>query len=191
MGKETTKSMPLRRDKKHFEKYLNGVGIDIGAGDDPLFIPEGPVEVWDWDQGDANMMEGAPRDYYDFVFSSHCLEHMVNVERALTVWTSLLKRGGHLFVVIPDYKLYEKCQWPSKFNGDHKFTFSMDISRKDVNRSNHYNISENIVPILDSLKVLLVETGLEDLNYNYTLPYDIDQTSGIALSQLYFVGKKL
>ena len=45
---------------------------------------------------------------YDFIYSSHTLEHMENVEIALSNWIRLLRKGGNLILYIPDRDLYEK-----------------------------------------------------------------------------------
>lgn len=39
---------------------------------------------------------------YDFVLSSHCLEHLANPLPALREWTRVTRAGGHLFLVLPD-----------------------------------------------------------------------------------------
>ncbi len=83
------------------------------------------------------MMVTIPNESLDFVHSSHCLEHMVNVENALNNWLRILKPGGHLVCLIPDEDLYEQGVFPSTYNPDHKHTFSINKmnswSRKSVN----------------------------------------------------------
>jgi FkbM family methyltransferase len=175
-GKGTTScSYNLRVKHKDFENYLWGKGIDIGGGYDTLKIPKGTVDAWDINQGDATYMDGADTNY-DFVYSSHCLEHIENVEKALENWCRILKPGGILFVVVPDYKLYEKCLWPSKFNADHKNTFSIDMTRDGIGRNNHFNVGKDIVPLFKRLNVNVLESRLESDNYNAELPEHIDQT---------------
>lgn len=39
----------------------------------------------------------------DYIFSSHCLEHLPNWVEVLDYWTSRLKKGGVLFLYLPDY----------------------------------------------------------------------------------------
>src|SRR5207248_11335926 len=115
-----SKCKSMREQRGDFDNYLRGSGIDIGAGDDPLIIPNGTVRVWDLAEGDAQLMAGVADNTYDFVYSSHCLEHMRDVEQALRNWVRILKPGGILYLVVPDYILYEKMVWPSRFNPDHK-----------------------------------------------------------------------
>lgn len=41
---------------------------------------------------------------YDFVLSCHCLEHISNPIRALKEWTRVVKPGGAIIIVLPDYR---------------------------------------------------------------------------------------
>ena len=107
--------------------YLQGRGIDIGCGNDPV-RPD--AERFDRDRGDANRIT----DYvkartFDYVFSSHCLEHMVDPTGALLQWWALVRRGGVMVIVVPDEDLYEQGYWPSIFNADHKHTFRIGKDR--------------------------------------------------------------
>jgi len=186
---ETSKSLPLR--DKDFELYLHGSGLDIGAGHDILKIPNGTVDYWDLPQGDAQYLDGIPDSNYDFVYSSHCLEHMVSVEESLKNWVRVLKSGGFLFTVVPDFRLYEKLNFPSYYNGDHKHTFSLDKPREFIGRNNHWDINNLKELLKDSCS--LVEFKLEDLDYDYSQIDNIyvDQTLGKALAQIKIVFKKL
>ncbi|HMC56895.1 MAG TPA: methyltransferase domain-containing protein [Gemmatimonadaceae bacterium] len=46
-------------------------------------------------------LAGVPAAAYDFVLSSHMLEHTANPLRALDSWSRLLKPGGALLLVVP------------------------------------------------------------------------------------------
>jgi SAM-dependent methyltransferase len=83
------------------------------------------VGIWDLENGDAQYMKGVPDASLDFVHSSHCLEHMVDPKVALENWLRILKPGGFLIVTIPDEDLYEQGTWPSRFNVDHKWSFTL------------------------------------------------------------------
>jgi SAM-dependent methyltransferase len=187
--RETAKCQVIRERRGEFDKYLNGSGIDIGCGNDVLRIKSGSVRGWDVKDGDANKMAGVPDATYDFVYSSHCLEHMVDVAIALGNWVRILKPGGILYTVVPDVCLYEKFTWPSKFNGDHKASFSLDRSRLTIGRPNHYHIENDIAPILSKLGVELLEKRLEDDGFNYNAG-NRDQTLGNALAQICFIARK-
>lgn len=77
---------------KHF---CQGAGLDVGAGRWPL---EGAISVELKDGGDAMDLPAGP---FDYVFSSHCLEHLQNPVAALEHWKSRLVEGGVLFLYLP------------------------------------------------------------------------------------------
>lgn len=186
---ETSKSKRLRQERGDFNAYLRGNGIDIGAGDDPLVVEQGSVRAWDINDGSAQLMDGVTDNCYDFVYSSHCLEHMENVSEALRNWLRILKPGGHLYVVVPDYILYEKMIWPSRFNIDHQQSFSFLIGRSAVRRDNHFHVEQDLKPLLASLGAEIVRATLDDLLFNYNFGI-ADQTRTGALAQLCIVGLK-
>ena len=188
---ETAKARELRKKLGHFDKYLNGKGIDIGAGPDLLQIDHGIVEPFDMPHGDANFLDSVQDETYDFSYSSHCLEHMLSLRTSFFNWTRILKPGGFLYTVVPDYELYEKCVWPPQFNKDHKQTFSMKLKRDTVGRLNHWHIHEDIVPLLNKLGLDFVEASIQDDGHDYTWPPSIDQTSASnAMCQICFVFQK-
>lgn len=75
--------------------FCTGRGLDIGAGAWPL---PGAIPVELRDGGNAL---GLPPGRYDYVFSSHCLEHLVNPVQALEHWKERLRVGGALFLYLP------------------------------------------------------------------------------------------
>jgi len=118
-------------DGAFHSRYFVGHGVDIGGGPDPLgqyagiFAQMLSARRWDLEDGDAQYMAGIADNSLDFVHSSHCLEHMVDVGVAVGNWLRILKPGGYLIVTIPEEDMYEQGHWPSRFNGDHKWTFTM------------------------------------------------------------------
>lgn len=42
------------------------------------------VHGWDFEHGDAQLLNGLENETYDFVYSGHLLEYLPNVELALT-----------------------------------------------------------------------------------------------------------
>jgi SAM-dependent methyltransferase len=49
---------------------------------------------------------------YDFLLSSHSLEHIANPIKALKEWLRVLKKGGALVVILPDNKYTFDCKRP-------------------------------------------------------------------------------
>ncbi len=129
---ETSKAL-LRRlhDSRYATRYFVGHGLDIGAGPDMLaqYAEQFPLmrscRAWDLQDGDAQLLSTIPDESLDFAHSSHCLEHMRDPREALNHWLRILKPRGHLVVTVPDEDLYEQGVFPSTFNGDHKWTFTM------------------------------------------------------------------
>ncbi len=121
---ETSKARARRKREKFFQKYCQGKGIDIGCGDDKLTWK---CDGWDMQNGDAQYLQGVPDRFYDFVYSSHTLEHMVSPEIALSTWWRVIKVGGYLLLYIPHRDLYERnTTLPSRWNPDHKHYFLLD-----------------------------------------------------------------
>lgn len=184
----TGASHEFHQSQGDFDLYLKGNGIDIGAGNDPLVIPSGSVRAWDRGDGDAMLMAGVPDCTYDFVYSSHCLEHMVDVRVSLFNWSRILKSGGYLYTVVPDWELYEHEQWGSAFNADHKHSFS--LTKRVSGRTNHFIVPDDLSPMLTGLE--LVTCRLEDHRYDYSRKDDkgYDQTTQGHLAQICIIYRK-
>jgi len=121
---ETTKAHKRRIREGFFDKYCRGKGMDIGYGGD---IVVSGCHVWDFEHGDAQYMQGVKEQSFDFVYSSHTLEHMIDPSTALINWWRILKPGGFLIIYMPHKELYEKKnRLPSNWNPDHKYFFLLD-----------------------------------------------------------------
>lgn len=129
---ETRREFGRRTREGYFDKYFFGHGIDIGCGsdldaNDKLDATTASCDRWDVSSGhgDATYMHGVPDEKYDWVASSHLLEHIRDRETALKNWWRILKPGGWLVIMVPHRNLYEQRRTlPSSGNGDHK-TFIM------------------------------------------------------------------
>lgn len=128
---EQSKAAKRRFNDGNFHsKYFRGVGIDIGAGPDCVdrvahaFPGIRRVRNWDLPDGDGQLLESVQDNTYDFLHSSHSLEHMVDWKIALDNWIRVVKSGGYLIITVPEEEMYEKYNWPSKFNDDHKWSFT-------------------------------------------------------------------
>jgi len=174
-----------------FEKiFFVGNGIDIGGGQDPLsketFNNIKSIDIFDVGQGDANdILHYRKEESYDFVYSSHCLEHMIEPFDTILQWFSLVKDGGYMIIVVPDEDLYEQCIFPSQWNPDHRHTFTI-FKNKSWSQS-----SINIVDLIchiedcDTIKIELLNHFFD---YNKIC---IDQTWGKSESGIEFILKKI
>lgn len=151
-------------------KMFKGRGIDVGCGPDK--IPFDKCEAFDQEQGDANDLTAyfKPNDF-DYLHSSQSLEHMRDPAAALASWIEVVKPKGHLIVTIPDFVLYEGLVWPSRYNPDHKSTWSMWL--KDSPAPIHCYLPswleqfKTVAPLL---------CAVVDNNYNYKVLTSKDQT---------------
>ncbi|MEO7634578.1 MAG: methyltransferase domain-containing protein [Sphingomicrobium sp.] len=100
-----------RRIPVLLRQYCLGHGIEIGAGPNPYCSPSNTVFL---DRSTSNAHGTASADIvadcaqvplpdasFDFVFSSHCLEHVQNTILTLNEWLRLLRPGGSLFLILP------------------------------------------------------------------------------------------
>jgi SAM-dependent methyltransferase len=142
-------------------KVLTGSGIDIGCGPDPV---NKDVRRFDIQDGDANYITKYVSEEFDYVFSSHCLEHMHKPKEALLEWWKLVRLGGHLFFIVPDEDLYEQGIFPSRFNPDHKATFT--ISKQKSWSPFSINVME-LAMNLPGSKIISIQ--LQDQGYDRKL----------------------
>ncbi len=174
--KECSKSIARRlADPAFTSRYFVGAGLDIGGKPDPLalyaelFPRIVAVRTWDWEDGDAQELAGVAPGSYDFVHSSHCLEHLVDPRAGLAAWFRAVRAGGHLVVTVPDEDLYEQGVFPSTFNRDHKHTFTIHKTRSWSAAS--INVLELVTTLGDAAQLLKIE--LLHATYRFALPrYD-------------------
>jgi hypothetical protein len=192
MGSETSKGVPHRVRMGHFGKYLRGDTLDVGAGRDPLpAIASGmTVRAWDRQDGDAATLPGVPPMSYDAVYSSHCLEDMADVPSSLKRWVEVLKLGGYIYVVVPDFELYEHGGWPSRYNENHRHTFSLTVERERTGRYNHWG-SRELSALFLSAGCAVEEFALEDWGYDRGITDGRDQTCGDAVAQIRLVARRV
>jgi predicted SAM-dependent methyltransferase len=183
---ETSKAMRRRfRDPMFASRYFVGRAIDIGSGNDPLSRQLGywpllqSVDEWDVKDGDAQLLNGVANETYDLVYSSHCLEHVRDPGEAMFNWFRVLKHGGHMVVSVPDWEMYEREIWPSRFNPDHKSVFAFQ------HVAEHLINDDERVHTWDVIKVERIIEGFDP-----TLPVSVDQTQTGAECAIEFVVRK-
>jgi SAM-dependent methyltransferase len=81
-------------------EFCKGVGYDIGCNRTPWCLP-GAVPIDLLVASDYEAMR-LPKEQVDYIFSSHCLEHLPSWVDALLYWSSKIKLGGILFLYLPD-----------------------------------------------------------------------------------------
>jgi SAM-dependent methyltransferase len=68
------------------------------SGDNYVFFAEKPGKQHIMEASDLSVLEN---ESYDFLLSSNCLEHVANPLKALEEWVRVVKKGGHIFLILP------------------------------------------------------------------------------------------
>lgn len=103
--------------------YCNGVGYDIGCMKKEWAFPNAiPIDKSFDDEYDA--LNLPLRERVDYIFSSHCLEHISNWVEVLEYWYENLKEGGVLFLYLPHY---DQEYWRPWNNRKHVNIFTPEI----------------------------------------------------------------
>lgn len=92
-------------------QFCAGRGLDVGAGKWPL---KGAIPVDLVSGGDAMNL---PKGRFDYIFSSHALEHLSDPVGAIEHWKTRLRPGGWLFLYLPHPDME---YWLPQFNRKHR-----------------------------------------------------------------------
>ncbi|MHB8055415.1 MAG: class I SAM-dependent methyltransferase [Candidatus Aminicenantales bacterium] len=98
--------------------YCGGVGLDIGFGGDPIkpsaitidmdlvryYCGPHPCNI----RADARTLPWFATRSLDYVYSSHCLEDFLETRDVLREWFRVVKLYGHLVLLLPDQRKYER-----------------------------------------------------------------------------------
>jgi SAM-dependent methyltransferase len=131
---------------KHFCK---GYGIDVGCNRQDWCFP-GAIGV-DLNFKDGNDAYNFEYKNLDYVYSSHCLEHLPDWVTALDYWTSNLKPGGVLFLYLPHYN---QEYWRPFNNRKHLHMFSAESIRDYMIDRGYTNIFHSDRDMNDSFMIV-------------------------------------
>lgn len=145
-GPETQKAHDRRNKAGFYKKYCQGKGLDIGfagyvEGSKPITNSIGIDRDYPgYDGINLPFSEGSQ----DFVYSSHCLEHIEDYKGTIKEWHRVVKVGGFIIITVPHQYLYEKrASLPSQFNADHKRFYTGTSLLREIEESllpNSYRI---------------------------------------------------
>ena len=128
---------------KHF---CRGKGYDIGCMKPEWSYPGSiPIDLDFPDEWDANNL---PEGHVDYIFSSHCLEHVDDWVGTLNYWTDNLRQGGILFLYLPHY---DQKYWRPWNNRKH----------------NHVFVPEIMVDFLHDKQFTNIFSSQRDLNHSF------------------------
>ena len=140
------------------------IGVDIGKGkgsDDLVGVADFSADI------ETGLSLFAP-GIFDYIFSSHFLEHVRDPAMILHDWWRLIRHGGNLVLYLPHKDLYPRMGTHGA-NVDHRSDFD----------------SADILAIMDkfaSYKVLVDEVHSEENEYSFSLVLQkIGNVPGVAL----------
>lgn len=131
---------------KHFCK---GHGVDIGCNRQEWCFP-GAIGI-DLNFKDGNTAYSFEYKDLDYVYSSHCLEHLPDWVTALDYWTENLKNGGVLFLYLPHY---DQEYWRPWNNRKHIHMFSAGIIKDYMESRGYINIFYSDRDLNDSFMIV-------------------------------------
>lgn len=135
-----------------FAKHsCKGLGVDVGCNRIEWSFPGSiPVDPNIDPQYDAlNFPKNAVE--LDYIFSSHCLEHLTDWVTVLDYWTFKLKSGGVLFLYLPDYS---QEYWRPWHNRKHLNIFTPEIIYDYMQDNNYTNIFKSGVDLNNAFMIM-------------------------------------
>lgn len=162
VGEESSKTYLDKIENGFFDKYMNGVGLEIGPkgyinGAMPILNTAIGIDL-DFPGYDGRTLP-FPDQSQDYVYSSHVLEHIQDYKQAIREWYRVTKVGGHIITVVPHMYLYEKkLNKPSRYNEDHKRFYTPSSLLQEFESS--------LLP--NSYRVRLLEDN--DKGFDYSIP---------------------
>ena len=165
-------------------KYTKGDGVEIGCGLNKIHTSAIGINIVlsNMDFGypfgaqikaDGSKLPWFSDDSLDYVFSSHCLEHLYEPEKALQEWTRVIHIGGFLVLILPHKNFYPNIGQPNA-NKDHKNDFLPDDVKKMIDNIGKYEIIQ-FDSLHDTLKdnpVAISEAskyGHDSLNFSFEI----------------------
>ena len=122
------------------KQYCRGRGIDVGA--DRWSLP-GAIPVQNEKHQNAYKLDNFPDSSLDYVFSSHCLEHLDRWQYALRLWIEKLRINGILFLYLPHESMPLWHPGGAWVNDAHKW-----------------------IPTYEIVNNFLIDNGVEVIEYN-------------------------
>ena len=129
--------------------YCKGVGYDIGFCKEEWKFPDAIGIDLSLDNG--YHADNLPDEEVDYIYSSHCLEHVDNWVSTLELWISKLKKDGVLFLYLPDFS---QVYWRPWHNRKHKHCFTPNIIKTFLQDKGMKNIYCSGIDLNNSFMVV-------------------------------------
>lgn len=156
------------------KKVCNGIGVDVGCNrvewmysgdyvnsdninDYNKWISEIPKETTQSFPIDPNINKYDALNFpenckdLDYIFSSHCLEHLNDWVKVLDYWTSKIKIGGVLFLYLPDYS---QVYWRPWNNRKHLNILNAEIIEDYLIDSGYTKVFKSGIDLNNSFMVI-------------------------------------
>jgi predicted SAM-dependent methyltransferase len=130
-------------------EFCKGVGYDIGYCKPEWKLP-GAIGV-DLADGKGYSADKLPEGNVDYIFSSHCLEHVDNWVDTLLYWHSCVKPGGVIFLYLPDYS---QTYWRPWNNRKHRHVMDPTVIKGLLESKGCKNIFVSGVDLNNSFSVV-------------------------------------
>src|SRR5680860_1669865 len=127
----------LSAEKSILYPLCKGIGIDVGCGSEKIYQDAIGIDLTK--KGDIGKYGSEKRqisnadismsgddlylfadNVFDYVVSSHTLEHFSSPNKALLEWKRVLKKGGNMGIIVPDDKDLDTM----KLDKTHKHAFT-------------------------------------------------------------------
>ena len=143
----------------------------------------------------AGRQEQLPNDYFDLVILNHTLEHMDNPKKIIEKINILLKKGGIVFIDVPNFgSLLSKIlgkKWPYLLPKEHKSQFTKESLTKLLQENGfdilYWESRSGIFEYANPLKELGRKRFLLDL---FAIPYTLFATLLGMGDSMSFIAKK-
>lgn len=145
-------------------KYTVGRGIDVGCYDCKV-----TSECFGIDGREVDGVNLVTNNLYhlpkqlphlvgnrDFLFSSHCLEHLHDSYRAIFEWAQFIKSGGYLILYLPEGTRYKNIQNEEHLQDTRYGSFIMWFERVFCGTGKNFKGEQYLEPIFN-----LVEHGID------------------------------
>lgn len=130
---------------KHF---CQGEGYDIGCNRLEWAFPGAqPIDLLFDDEWEAYNL---PKKV-NYIYSSHCLEHLPDWVKALDYWTENILSGGTLFLYLPHYN---QEYWRPWNNRKHLHVFTPEIIKDYMTDRGYINIFHSDRDLNDSFMIV-------------------------------------
>ena len=128
-------------------EVCKGEGLDIGCGKKEWAFPNALAIDITIESEYQYSATNLPQKEHDYIFSSHCLEHLDKWVNVLDYWGSKLKSGGTLFLYLPDYS---QEYWRGWNNRKHVNMFVPDMIRDYLTSNGYVNVFVSGVDLYNS-----------------------------------------